>query len=595
MLSERLSKVSWTPRRVCLTPQRQNLPGSARILSTAEKAAKTHPVPPPLPLSLWLAFSEKGDRTAYETPYFARRSTLTALTMGEWTEGKKRYLRLIGDYIWAICEETAWQLPAHNNYVRDTVQLPLPDPERPIVDLFAAETGALLSMVPALLEDPLEDLSPGISERIRKEIRTRILDPCKNTHFWWMADTNDPKDRPVCNWTPWCTQNMLLCANAAAADEELPFFVQKAAGSLDSFINSYGKDGCCNEGAQYYSHAALPCFYALELLCSTVPGVLDTIWQEKKLLSMAEYILHMHVEGPWYLNFSDCSPLAGPRGAGEFLFAKKVKSPGLMALAAGDVAQGSFISQSLYEDLRFARAEEEILAAARTFSKNPPPPPGDVWYPSTGILVTRRGKYVLGAKAGNNGDSHNHNDVGSVTLYKDGSPLLIDVGVETYTRDTFSSKRYTIWTMQSSWHNLPEFDPEGEKYQQLPGPEYCARDVNVKEDLSGIRMDLSGAYGTVPGLTFYRREATLTPEGFTLHDRTDYPGLTALTLMSSLSPAIRGCTVAFGDLAKAGIQGNLSISREEIPVTDPRLRTAWPETLYRTRIYFKGELQLTLT
>ncbi len=41
-----------------------------------------------------------------------------------------------------ICEESAWQLPAHNSYIRDTPQLPLPDTTRPIVDLFAAETGA---------------------------------------------------------------------------------------------------------------------------------------------------------------------------------------------------------------------------------------------------------------------------------------------------------------------------------------------------------------------------------------------------------------------------------------------------------------------
>ena len=35
---------------------------------------------------------------------------------------------------------------AHNSYIRDTPQLPLPDTTRPIVDLFAAETGALLAL-----------------------------------------------------------------------------------------------------------------------------------------------------------------------------------------------------------------------------------------------------------------------------------------------------------------------------------------------------------------------------------------------------------------------------------------------------------------
>ena len=34
-------------------------------------------------------------------------------------------------------------------------------------------------------------------------------------------------------------------------------------------------------------------------------------------------------------------------------------------------------------------------------------------------------------------------------------PVIIDAGVGTYTRQTFSSERYTIWTMQSNYHNLP--------------------------------------------------------------------------------------------------------------------------------------------
>ena len=50
------------------------------------------------------------------------------------------FLDEVADTVWAICEESAWQLPAHNSYVRDTPQLPLPDTTRPIVDLFAAET-----------------------------------------------------------------------------------------------------------------------------------------------------------------------------------------------------------------------------------------------------------------------------------------------------------------------------------------------------------------------------------------------------------------------------------------------------------------------
>lgn len=101
-----------------------------------------------------------------------------------------------------------------------------------------------------------------------------------------------------------------------------------------------------------------------------------------------------------------------------------------------------------------------MLTYARTAQ---PQEAQSVWYPSVGILVSRSEAWVAGVKAGCNNDSHNHNDVGSVTLYRDGRPLLVDIGVETYSKKTFSAQRYEIWTMQSSWHNLPEFDPDGKR------------------------------------------------------------------------------------------------------------------------------------
>ena len=152
--------------------------------------------------------------------------------------------------------------------------------------------------------------------------------------------------------------------------------------------------------------------------------------------------------------------------------------------------------------------------------------------------------------------------MGSVTLYRDGRPLLIDVGVETYSKKTFSPQRYEIWTMQSGW--------------------------------DGLAMDLAPAYGSVPGLGRYRRSVHLTDTGLTLRDETDYPGTVALTLMSVEKPAVDGDTVAFGALAAAAVTGADKIVTEAVPIADPRLRQAWPDTLYRTRIYFTQQLSLVI-
>ena len=97
----------------------------------AGKAALQTPIAP-LPLSLWLDFTHTGRRTPWEAAYFSRRARLCALVSAECVEHEGRFLDAIADTVWAICEESAWQLPAHNSYVRDTPQLPLPDTTRPV-------------------------------------------------------------------------------------------------------------------------------------------------------------------------------------------------------------------------------------------------------------------------------------------------------------------------------------------------------------------------------------------------------------------------------------------------------------------------------
>ncbi|MGN0652199.1 MAG: heparinase, partial [Gemmiger sp.] len=197
----------WTPcppveRRECWDA----LPSSDRWLAEAGPAMRDARRTPPLTLSLWTDFTRTGRRDRYEHAYFARRRTLCRLVMAECTADTGVCLPAIADCLWAICEESAWQLPAHNSYIRDTPQLPLPDPDRPVVDLFAAETAALLAMVHYLLGRQLDAAYPGLDARLRRETDRRVLKPWANTHFWWMGNGSEP----MCNWTTWCTQNCLI-------------------------------------------------------------------------------------------------------------------------------------------------------------------------------------------------------------------------------------------------------------------------------------------------------------------------------------------------------------------------------------------------
>ena len=109
-----------------------------------------------------MRFLRTGNRTAYEDIYFARRHALCALAAAECVEHCGRFLDDIVNGIFALCEESGWQLPPHNSYRRDQPQQLLPDSARPVLDLFACETGALLACVLYLLGRELDKVSPLI-------------------------------------------------------------------------------------------------------------------------------------------------------------------------------------------------------------------------------------------------------------------------------------------------------------------------------------------------------------------------------------------------------------------------------------------------
>ena len=182
MLTQKMKQPFKTAQPVLFPPLAdraawESLPGAARWAAAGQAALEHAQTAPELPLSLWLQFTRSGDRAKWEHAYFARRRTLCALAMAEAVTNRGTYLPALADLAWRICEESAWQLPAHNSYIRDTPQLPLPDVTRPIVDLFAAETGALIATVCGLLGAALDAYAPGLAARLRGEVERRVLAP----------------------------------------------------------------------------------------------------------------------------------------------------------------------------------------------------------------------------------------------------------------------------------------------------------------------------------------------------------------------------------------------------------------------------------
>lgn len=554
----------------------------------------------------FLDFTRTGNRVRYEDKLFSKRLALNALVLAECVENKGRFLDDILNGIFSICEESAWQLPAHNSYIQDAPQLPLPDAAAPVLDLFACETGAVLATASYLLRDALDKISPFVTRRIFDELSRRIFTPYLQRYFWWMGDGKGNTN----NWTVWCTQNVLLCV--FLTDTETPFrrdVLKKACQSIDYFLDGYGRDGCCDEGASYYRHAGLCLFNAMEILNNVTDGAFVHLYQNSKIQNIASYILNVHVEDKYYVNFADCSPIAGRAGVREFLFAQRTDNKNMAAFAAADygVQMPDSLQLSrennLYYRLQNGFTAKEIKAAAPGSADGIPHP--DICYPSVGLFIARDDRLLLAVKAGDNGDSHNHNDVGSFTVYKDGLPLLIDVGVESYTQKTFSPRRYEIWTMQSAYHNLPTVNG----IMQKDGEACRAKEVRyqISDALCEIDMDIAGAYPAESGLQYYRRKASLIKgKEILIKDSFSFQGGAAclsadndlrknsvvLSFMTYEKPVLRNAApdspkalvFSVSSLGTLAVTGGEKAEIETIPITDARLKTAWEHEIYRILI-----------
>ncbi|MBB2785539.1 heparinase II/III domain-containing protein [Rhizobium phaseoli] len=553
------------------------------VLCDAEAAvARAWPL---ITASDYREYTATGNRSRFEELYFTRRRMLNDLVLGELVEGGGRFLPDIVDGIFLIAEESGWQLPAHNAYERSGARLPLPDNSQPVIDLFAAETAALLATIVALLGTALDDLSPEVTARVRREIESRILRPYLGRHFWWMGRGSDRMN----NWTAWITQNVLLATFSLNTDQATRrAVVEKALASLDAFLKDYAEDGACEEGVLYYRHAALCLHGAVTILDSVAPGAFAGIWQQPKIRNMAEYIANMHVAGRHYFNFADSSAVVEPCSARECLFGKAVGSPMLAEFAATDRAAAE--RPHLPEEWNLWYRVQELLVGHRIpWTEAKPAHQGDIFYPGIGLFIARDEQFSLAVKGGNNGEGHNHNDVGSVTLYKNGRPLLIDVGVETYTAKTFSPQRYEIWTMQSAYHNLPTF----EGVMQSAGETFGARDIEVEfsEESARASLEISGAYPADAKLRSYRRTVSLLRgRCVEIVDAYDGDRSAVLSLMTCLAPTITAQRIDLTDLGSIVVDGAGTIEIDEIAVNDARLRTAWPEKLYRLRLPFAGRL-----
>ena len=472
-----------------------------RILATSRAE---HGTPWPQPLaSDGARFHRDGDRSTWEDAAFARQRRLSRAVVVAAVTLDEAGIDDVADGVTLLCEQSSWCWPAHDDAL-DRHGSIVPVADDPYIDLGAGEVVGQLAWTDHVLGDALDERYPGLRARIRHEARHRVFDPFLNRRDWWWTG----HERTPINWNAWIHANILVAALRlldGPGDADLRArVVATAVEDLDRFVAVLPADGAIDEGYGYWWEGALRALEALELLAYATDDKADAYAADiAALRATVAYPHSMQLGDGWFVNVADgrAKPPAGLPWSALHRAARRFGDTDAEAFAASHRIPGTPVAteeQGLGR-LLLAIADAESVGAAPA----EPPLPRDVWLPSVELAVVREragsaGGLTLAAKGGHNGESHNHNDVGSFIVAIDGVPVIVDAGRPTYTAQTFGPHRYDIWTMQSAWHSVPEV----RGIPQSPGAGFAARNVRRGDD--GLSLDLAGAYD-VAGLNAWRR------------------------------------------------------------------------------------------
>lgn len=498
----------WKPFPVTPEEWRKQLPDSLinLIIIRGEDALKK-PFNS-IPATVTLEFVRNGNRIDYEHLSFVKRNQLWDLVLAETVERKGRFLDHIADGIWSISEETFWGINAH--IVAQKAGAGLPDAQDPIVELFSAETAAVFAWTDYFVGADLEKVSKLLRPRIYYEVNRRIFVPMATEKFGW-AGNGDPEAK-LNNWAPWImsnyiTANLLIEKDEARRAENL----ERAMKIIDQYINGLGVDGGCDEGPSYWFAAGGATFDGLKLLDNATAGKVN-IFSEPFIKKVAAYIYKTHIAGNYFINVADAHPKITADGIMIYRFGQAIHDPQME-----DFGNWAFhnlehatpgVEQFQRTRTLYNLFEAKSLANLPDHFTDVP----DAWFSDVQLMASRTNNGLfVSAHGGNNGESHNHNDVGDFSLYADGYPVIIDVGSGTYTARTFSNKRYDLWFNTSPYHNLPTVNGQA----QGTGLKFEATLVKYHTDKikTKLSMEISKSYPADAGLTSWIRDIQVDKTG----------------------------------------------------------------------------------
>lgn len=437
---------------------------------------------PALTEELFALFETTGNRLQYEEVYFARRKFLAVFGIAAYIFKRKEDMVKLDEVLLEICAEECWALPAHVNRREN------PD-WRNTVDLFASETAQALAEIISLTDG----VSADIKRRVCTEIEQRVLIPFEKIRQGW--ECSDHNWNAVCCGSIGSTAMYLLAQNE---EERLERVLQRICHSLTFYLDGFKEDGACMEGIGYFTYGMTYYVGFAEQILRYSDGKIN-LFENDKVRRIAQFQQKMYFSSGQTVSFSDGDAMAKFRmGLTSFLAGKynTVEIPD-EAFACDFETDPCYRFMGLLRDVIWTTdgnaQRREYVPDKQQKSSFCHVLPHAQW-----CVCESKSGIGFAIKGGNNGEPHNHNDVGSFLYIANGEQLICDLGAGEYTADYFGPGRYGILCNSSEGHNVPVI---GGNYQK-DGAQHGASQFEA--DRAGITViEFSGAYeeGALHSLT----------------------------------------------------------------------------------------------
>ncbi len=581
-----------------------------------------------IPATAYLDFERTGNRKSMEDLQGANRGALITLMMAELAEGKGRFIDQLVNGAWSATEQTSWVLSAHQP--RQRTKRALPDAREHFIDLGSGRYGAIIATIHHFFHKEFDKIDPSVSIAIEEAIKRNILDPYLDIEERKANQWLGYYGGMLNNWNPWCNSDAILCFLLIEKDQKrLDAAVRQGIESIDRFLDYNTSDGACEEGPAYWDAAAGKLYDFLQILYDASSGEFN-LFDNDRIRRMGEFVSRAYIGGRYVANFADGSAFVTSTPELLWSYGNAVGSKEMMNYALyryADKESGTFRSphhingeawralssarfmprisrqtDSLNRILLSAGEENRKATMDKLLHDLRKDVPSSTWYPETEMCFLRNSDgWFLGAKGGFNDESHNHNDIGTCVLYIRNIPVLVDAGVGTYTKSTFSKEdRYKIWSMQCDWHNLPIINGVAQQF----GRKYKAVDVKCDITKGRFSLELGKAYPDSAGCASWRRDYRLSSGKAPSLEITDTYSLKARKAADLWHFLVQGRVFLPGEsygsilvhegellivnndgedsvVAKMTYPAKMKVSVEEKVLEDPTFVKVWGNCLYR--------------